>query len=81
MCGAESPTTPVTNNAGTGCSVGASLGTGGTEPFTVSSAGTFNFVAGTSALSDSSVVSYTYTSNPASSGSAGVSLRDLLRLR
>jgi hypothetical protein len=60
MCEALSPTTPVTNTLGTGCSTGTSLGTASSEPYSVSSAGTYNFVAGTASLSDSPVSSYTY---------------------
>lgn len=62
MCEAASPTTPVTNLAGTGCTTGTNIGTGSSEPFTVSTSGTYNFVAGTNASSDSSVSSYTYSS-------------------
>lgn len=52
-------TTPVTNAAGTGCSTGTSLANGGS--ITISATQTFNIVAGTSSLSDSSTTTYSYT--------------------
>ena len=65
MCGAVSPTTPVTNGSGTGCSTGTNIGTGATANVTISSSETYNVVAGTSLLADSSVLSEAYTINAA----------------
>jgi hypothetical protein len=58
MCYATGATTPVTNGLGTGCTTGTKY----TTALTISVAETLNVVAGTSTLSDSSEVSYTYTS-------------------
>lgn len=58
MCYATGATTPVTNGLGTGCTTGTQY----TTALTISVAETLNVVAGTSTLSDSSEVSYTYTS-------------------
>lgn len=64
MCVALAPTIPASNGLGTLCATGTSLGTGSSEPYAVSSPGTYNFIAGTASLADSSVVSYTYTVPP-----------------
>ena len=61
MCGAVSPTTPVSDGTGTGCTTGTNIGTGSTANVTISASGTYNVIAGTSTLSDSSVLSEVYT--------------------
>jgi hypothetical protein len=73
MCWATGSTTPATNDLGTGCSVGTKY----TSALSVTSAETLNVVAGTSTLTDSSEVSYTYTSSsgappPAPIGLTGI---------
>ena len=72
MCGAVSPTTPVTNGSGTGCSTGTNIGTGATANVTISSSETYNVVAGTSLLADSSVLSEAYTINAATTAPSRV---------
>ena len=72
MCGAISPTTPVTNGSGTGCSTGTNIGTGATANVTISSSETYNVVAGTSLLADSSVLSEAYTINAATTAPSRV---------
>ena len=58
MCYTENETTPVTNGAGTGCTTGTAL-SGASGNITISSTtAELNAVAGTSALSDSTVSSY-----------------------
>lgn len=61
MCYAASPTNPATNGAGTACSTGTQY----TTSLSISSPETLNVIAGTSTLSDSSIVSYTYTAGQA----------------
>jgi hypothetical protein len=58
MCYATGATTPVTNGVGTGCTTGTQY----TTALTIFVAETLNVVAGTSLLTDSNEVSYTYTS-------------------
>src|ERR1700690_2712685 len=59
-------TLPVTNGAGTGCTTGTSMASGGST--TISSTETFNIVAGSSTLADSSETVYSYTINNAAPG-------------
>jgi trimeric autotransporter adhesin len=66
MCYTTTGTTPVTNGSGTGCTTGTSL-SGSTGNVTVSASETVKVVAGTSTLTDSSVLSEAYTINPATS--------------
>ena len=58
MCYAASPTVPATNGSGTGCTTGTQY----TTALTISSPETLELIAGVAGESDSSVVSYTYTS-------------------
>lgn len=69
VCWTSNGTTPVTNGLGTGCSNGTLMTNNGTV--TIGSSQTFNIVAGTASLSDSTMNSYTYTiGSPPTSPSA-----------
>jgi hypothetical protein len=62
QCITTNGTLPVTNSAGTGCTNGTLLASGGTVSIALVSQ-TLEIVAGTSTLTDSPVVSYTYLIN------------------
>ena len=64
MCYTKNSGTPATNGSGTGCTTGTAL-TGASNTITISTTtSTLNIIAGTSALSDSTVNTYgTYTIN------------------
>lgn len=69
MCYTTNGSTPATNGSGTGCTTGTSL-SGSSGNVTVSASETVEVVAGTSTLSDSSVLSEAYTINSSSPSSA-----------